>query len=45
MHSGSITVHIDDPVKGGGLDANLTQSPLVNPQSLERLESSLLELF
>jgi hypothetical protein len=31
-------------LKGGELDASLRQSPLVDFQSLERLESSLLEL-
>jgi hypothetical protein len=30
--------------KGGGLDASLIQPPLVDFQSLERLESGLLEL-
>jgi hypothetical protein len=30
--------------KTGGLDASLIQSPLVDFQSLERLESSLFEL-
>jgi hypothetical protein len=40
----AFTIHIRTMPKGGGFDANLTQSPLVDFQGLERLESGLLEL-